>query len=120
MGAPMSWGVGKKAVMSRNRRRTSWSAYRHQGLAILGEIRVSLTIKVSSVTMAALAAHDSFLTNTLTRQTVPTELAALTACVSPATIRKWASREKLTRYGSQGRAEYGLDGLMALARTRSP
>lgn len=53
--------------------------------------------------------------------TVPTELAALAAGVSAATIRKWASRGKLTRYGSPGRAEYDLEQireLMARASSR--
>lgn len=45
---------------------------------------------------------------------VPTQLAALAAGVSEATIRKWASRGKLTRYGSRGRAEYDLDELLQL------
>ncbi|MEU6148319.1 hypothetical protein ABZ848_49355 [Streptomyces sp. NPDC047081] len=45
------------------------------------------------------------------RRTVPTELAALAAGVSQATIRKWASRGKITRYGSPQRAEYDLDEL---------
>jgi hypothetical protein len=45
------------------------------------------------------------------RITVPTELAALAAGVTVATIRKWASRGKLTRYGSRQRAEYDLDEL---------
>jgi phage terminase Nu1 subunit (DNA packaging protein) len=45
---------------------------------------------------------------------VPTELAALAAGVSQATIRKWASRGKLTRYGTPGRAQYDLDELMEL------
>ncbi|MEH0424340.1 hypothetical protein [Streptomyces sp. B21-083] len=35
--------------------------------------------------------------------------------VSQATIRKWASRGKITRYGSTQRAEYDLDELYALA-----
>lgn len=48
-------------------------------------------------------------------RTVPTELAALAAGVSPATIRKWASRGKLTRHGAPQRAEYDLDELRALA-----
>jgi hypothetical protein len=34
--------------------------------------------------------------------------------VSQATVRKWASRGKLTRYGRPGRAEYDLDELLAL------
>jgi hypothetical protein len=42
---------------------------------------------------------------------VPTQLAALAVGVSEATIRKWASRGKLTRYGSPGRVEYSLDEL---------
>lgn len=45
---------------------------------------------------------------------VPTQLAALAAGVSEATIRKWASRGKITRYGSRARAEYDLDELLAL------
>ncbi|NKZ03743.1 hypothetical protein [Actinomadura latina] len=48
------------------------------------------------------------------RITVPTELAALAAGVAVATIRKWASRGKLTRYGSPRRAEYDLDELYEL------
>jgi hypothetical protein len=47
--------------------------------------------------------------------TVPTELAALAAGVQESTIRKWASRGKLTRYGSPGRAEYALGELSGLA-----
>jgi hypothetical protein len=46
--------------------------------------------------------------------TVPTELAALAAGVTMATIRKWASRGKLTRYGTPGRAEYDLDEVREL------
>ncbi|MEV7974961.1 hypothetical protein [Streptomyces sp. NPDC086519] len=49
-------------------------------------------------------------------RTVPTELAALAMGVTQATIRKWASRGKLTRYGGPRRAEYDLDELFALAR----
>lgn len=52
------------------------------------------------------------------RRTVPTELAALALGVREATIRKWASRGKLTRYGRPGRAEYDLDELLAIARKR--
>jgi hypothetical protein len=52
--------------------------------------------------------------------TVPTELAALAAGVGVATIRKWASRGKLTRYGSPGRAEYDLDELQDLVAKDSP
>ncbi len=52
------------------------------------------------------------------RRTVPTELAALAAAVPPATIRKWASRGKLSRYGTPGRAEYDLAELYALVANR--
>jgi hypothetical protein len=45
---------------------------------------------------------------------VPTKLAALATGVPEATIRKWASRGKLTRYGRPGRAEYDLDELYEL------
>nr|WSY57744.1 MerR family transcriptional regulator [Streptomyces sp. NBC_00886] len=38
----------------------------------------------------------------------------MAAGVSPATIRKWASRGKLTRHGAPQRAEYDLDELRAL------
>lgn len=48
------------------------------------------------------------------RRTVPTQLAALAAGVPEATIRKWASRGKLSRYGTPGRAEYDLDELIEL------
>ena len=47
---------------------------------------------------------------------VPTQLAALAAGVSEATIRKWASRGKLTRYGGPGRAQYDLDELFEITR----
>jgi len=47
-------------------------------------------------------------------RTVPTQLAALLAGVTEATIRKWASRGKLTRYGRPGRAEYDIDELYEL------
>lgn len=45
---------------------------------------------------------------------VPTALAAMAAGVSEATVRKWASRGKLTRYGTPGKAEYDIDELIAL------
>ena len=50
---------------------------------------------------------------------VPTQLAALAAGVSEATIRKWASRGKITRYGSPGRAQYDLDELLDRVAARS-
>jgi hypothetical protein len=45
---------------------------------------------------------------------VPTQLAALAAGVGEATIRKWASRGRITRYGTSRRAMYDLDELLAL------
>jgi hypothetical protein len=39
--------------------------------------------------------------------------------VSEATIRKWASRGKITRYGSPGRAQYDLDELLDRVAARS-
>lgn len=53
------------------------------------------------------------------RRTVPTELAALAAGVSQATIRKWASRGKISRYGKPGRAEYDISELIEIAAARS-
>jgi hypothetical protein len=50
---------------------------------------------------------------------VSTELAALAAGVKEATIRKWASRNKLTRYGKPGRAAYDLDEVLQLLETVS-
>ena len=46
---------------------------------------------------------------------LPTDLAALAAGVTPATIRKWASRDRLTRLGSPKRALYYLCELMSIA-----
>ncbi|WP_432247459.1 transcriptional regulator [Streptomyces sanyensis] len=54
------------------------------------------------------------------RRTVSTELAALAMGVSEATIRKWASRGKITRYGRKQRAEYDLDELIALRQRAAP
>lgn len=48
------------------------------------------------------------------RRLVPTELAAMAAGVSDATIRKWASRGKLTRYGCRSRAKYDLNEIFVL------
>ncbi|MQA07457.1 MAG: MerR family transcriptional regulator [Pseudonocardiaceae bacterium] len=53
------------------------------------------------------------------RRTVPTQLAAMAVGVSEATVRKWASRGKLTRYGRPGRAEYDLDELLVLSEERA-
>ncbi len=60
------------------------------------------------------------MTPTEGRRLVPTELAALAAGVTEATIRKWASRGKLTRYGRAGRAEYDLDEILSLVVQGSP
>jgi hypothetical protein len=59
------------------------------------------------------------MTAEIRRRTVPTQLAALAAGVPEATIRKWASRGKLTRYGSPGRAEYDLAELYVLISGRN-
>jgi hypothetical protein len=48
---------------------------------------------------------------------VPTQLAAMAAGVKESTIRKWASRGKIARYGSPGRAEYDLAELMVIVAT---
>jgi hypothetical protein len=53
------------------------------------------------------------------RRTVPTQLAAIAVGVPEATIRKWASRGKLTRYDRPGRAEYNLDELYIYCRKLS-
>jgi hypothetical protein len=53
------------------------------------------------------------------RRTVPTELAALAAGVGQDTVRKWASRGKLTRYGRPGRAEYDLEELFEIVAART-
>jgi hypothetical protein len=51
---------------------------------------------------------------------VPTRLAAMALGIPEATIRKWASRGKISRYGRPGKAEYDLDELAAfLAAKRS-
>lgn len=52
------------------------------------------------------------------RRTVPTELAAIAAGVKEATIRKWASRGKLSRYGRPGRAEYDVQELIEIVASR--
>ncbi len=48
------------------------------------------------------------------KRMVPTQLAAMAAGVTEATIRKWASRGKLTRYGQPGRAQYDLDEVLEM------
>ncbi|NUR57964.1 MAG: hypothetical protein HOV87_04580 [Catenulispora sp.] len=48
------------------------------------------------------------------RRLVSTELAAMAAGVSDGTIRKWASRGKINRFGSPQKALYDLDELMRL------
>lgn len=49
---------------------------------------------------------------------VPTKVAALAAGVSEATIRKWVSRGKITRYGAPGRSEFDIDELTEIALRR--
>lgn len=50
---------------------------------------------------------------------VPTELAALALDVPVATIRQWARRGKLTRYGTARRALYDLAECRRLAALRA-
>jgi hypothetical protein len=52
-------------------------------------------------------------------RTVPTDVAAIAVGVTPATVRKWASRGKIKRYGRPGRAEYAIDELLQIAASRS-
>ncbi len=52
-------------------------------------------------------------------RTVPTKTAAMMAGVSEATIRQWARRGKLTRYGPAGRAEYDIAEVIDLAAARA-
>lgn len=59
------------------------------------------------------------MTGSWRRRTVPTQLAAMAVGVPEATIRKWASRGKLTRYGRPGRAEYDLDELLSLVPSQA-
>jgi len=55
----------------------------------------------------------------LSRRGVTPVLCTRTAAgVTEATIRKWASRGKITRYGSPGRAEYDIEELIRLAAAR--
>ncbi|MFD8739479.1 MerR family transcriptional regulator [Streptomyces sp. NPDC059618] len=51
---------------------------------------------------------------------VPTELAALVLGVQEVTVRQWARRGKITRYGTARRALYDLDELTELARSSTP
>jgi len=57
---------------------------------------------------------------TARRRIVPTEIAALAAGVTQATIRKWASRGRLTRYGQPGRAQYDLDEVILIIGRAAP
>jgi hypothetical protein len=50
---------------------------------------------------------------------VPTELAAMAAGVTSATIRKWASRGKIRRFGTPRKALYDINDLMSLVGDRS-
>lgn len=51
-------------------------------------------------------------------RTVPTAIAAIATGVTPATIRKWASRGKIKRYGRPGRAEYDIEELLDIVAHR--
>jgi hypothetical protein len=53
------------------------------------------------------------------RTTVPTKVAAIAVGVPEATIRQWARRGRLTRYGSPGRAEYDIEELTSIAEERT-
>lgn len=50
---------------------------------------------------------------------VPTVLAALATGVTSATIRKWASRGKIRRFGTPQKALYDLNELMLLVDNES-
>lgn len=52
-------------------------------------------------------------------RTVPTKVAALAVGVAPATIRKWASRGKIKRYGPPGRPEYSIEELLRIVVQRT-
>ncbi|MBY8882379.1 hypothetical protein [Actinacidiphila acidipaludis] len=49
---------------------------------------------------------------------VPTAVAALAASVTEATIRKWVSRGKITRYGTPGRSQFDIDEVTRIALGR--
>jgi hypothetical protein len=53
------------------------------------------------------------------RTTVPTKVAAIAVGVAEATIRQWARRGRLTRYGTPGRAEYDIEELTSIAEERT-
>ncbi|MCX5372780.1 hypothetical protein OG613_43010 [Streptomyces sp. NBC_00015] len=63
------------------------------------------------------------MTNPPRHRLVPTNVAALAVGVSEATIRKWVSRGKITRYGAPNcRSAFDIDELtrIALQRSRRP
>ncbi|MGW2047364.1 hypothetical protein ACWCPF_19610 [Streptomyces sp. NPDC001858] len=51
---------------------------------------------------------------------LPTSAAALAAGVTEATIRKWVSRGKITRYGTPGRSEFDIEELTQIVMRRRP
>ncbi len=51
---------------------------------------------------------------------VPTNVAALALGVTEGTIRQWAHRGRITRYGTARRATYDLDELAELVRGSHP
>ncbi|WP_275293487.1 hypothetical protein [Amycolatopsis sp. La24] len=88
----------------------------------VGGCRAPVHLRPATATVACEAGHDLPPADWLDirtqeehrRRTVPTKEAALAAGVPEATVRQWARRGKLTRYGSARRAEYCLDELTAL------
>lgn len=63
-------------------------------------------------------ANGGRLTRPPRHRLVPTNVAALAAGVSEATIRKWVSRGKITRYGTPGRSEFDIQELTEIALRR--
>ncbi|MGW4400412.1 hypothetical protein ACWEHA_34400 [Amycolatopsis nivea] len=92
------------------------------GSCPVGGCRAPVHLRPATATVACEAGHDLPPADWLhvrtrdehRRRTVPTKEAALAAGVPEATVRQWARRGKLTRYGSARRAEYCLDELIAL------
>lgn len=64
------------------------------------------------------AANGGRLSRPPRHRLVPTNVAALAAGVSEATIRKWVSRGKITRYGTPGRSEFDIQELTEIALRR--
>ncbi|UKD56965.1 MULTISPECIES: helix-turn-helix domain-containing protein [Amycolatopsis] len=92
------------------------------GSCPVGGCRAPVHLRPATATVACEAGHDLPPADWLDvrtrddrrRRTVPTKEAALAVGVPEATVRQWARRGKLTRYGSARRAEYCLDELTSL------